>query len=210
MGNSTATTEPSIILESTDGASAEWKIRHTPSNGRMTIGDDPTGIRVPFKFGSGADNNLLRVGVVNAGTVDINGNLVVSGTITPDYVFDDTYRLESIEEHAAFMWNNRHLPAIAPAEAATTGGHQINVGVRAQGVLEELEKAHIYIEQLHRRILEQDRRILELEAMQDVANRTHTHTQTVDSTRDFERRILLLEEIVSRNRQPQPAAAAGE
>ena len=38
---------------------------------------------------------------------------------------------------------------MAPAKTNAQGQGVINVGQRAQGMLEELEYAHIYIEQLH-------------------------------------------------------------
>ncbi len=84
--------------------------------------------------------------------MDITGDLVVSGSITPDFVFESDYALESIEDHAAFMWREKHLPAVAPATTNAAGQGLINVGARSQGVLEEVEKAHIYIEQLHERL----------------------------------------------------------
>jgi hypothetical protein len=82
-----------------------------------------------------------------------NGNLTISGTITTsgscsigcDRVFADEYELESIEEHAAYMWENRHLQGVGP----TPEGTPINVTEKTEGILNELEKAHIYIEQLN-------------------------------------------------------------
>jgi hypothetical protein len=109
---------------------------------------------IPFKIDDGADNNLLQVGIVASDQVDINGDLVVSGTITPDYVFEPGYQLESIEEHAEYMWTNKHLPAVGAAMLRPDGSHAVNVGARSQSMLEELEKAHIYIEQLHATVKE--------------------------------------------------------
>ena len=64
-----------------------------------------------------------------------------------DAVFDPEYGLESIEEHAAAIWQNRHLPGVAP----TPEGKPLsfNVQQRHFGMLNELEKAHIYIERLN-------------------------------------------------------------
>ncbi len=69
-----------------------------------------------------------------------------------DYVFSPDYKLESIEEHAEFMWKKRHLPAVPRSEKSQNGGNMIEIGGQINGVLEELEKAHIYIEQLNERI----------------------------------------------------------
>lgn len=133
----------------TSGITNDWDIRNNSGSGRLTITDDATAVRIPFKLSPGADNNLLRLGALASNTVDINGNLVVTGTITPDYVFKKGFKVPSIQEHARFMWKNSHLPKMAPAQTNASGQGVINVGQRAQGMLEELEYAHIYIEQLH-------------------------------------------------------------
>ncbi len=90
--------------------------------------------------------------------VQINGDLHITGTLTggkslksADFVFEKNYKLESIEEHAEFMWENKHLPALKGQRAieAADGYDMIE---RREAVLEELEKAHIYIEQLNTEI----------------------------------------------------------
>lgn len=105
---------------------------------------------VPFKIEDGAAHNLLRVGVVAADMVDINCNLVITGTCTSqatdcatDYVFHPGYRLESIEEHAASMWERSYLPAVGPTpdNNGEGGPVKINVLQKTAGVLNELEKA---------------------------------------------------------------------
>jgi hypothetical protein len=52
------------------------------------------------------------------------------------------------------MWQNGHLPNIGP----TPEDQPINVSDKLGRMLNELEKAHIYIDQLHRRLeaLERD------------------------------------------------------
>ncbi len=86
------------------------------------------------------------------GKLDVNGRIVQRGRrLHADYVFEDDYELESIEEHAEFMWGEKHLPAVAPAHKSEDGHDIVEYGSRMRGILEELEKAHIYIEQLHER-----------------------------------------------------------
>lgn len=58
---------------------ASWDLKNNIS-GRLNVSDDLTGNRVPFKIATGADNNLLRVGVASVSTVDVNGILTVNGT----------------------------------------------------------------------------------------------------------------------------------
>jgi hypothetical protein len=58
----------------------------------------------------------------------------------------------SIDDHAQFMWQNSHLPKVEAAAVNDEGKPYINVVGRSQGVLEELEIAHIYIEQLNQQV----------------------------------------------------------
>jgi hypothetical protein len=88
-------------------------------------------------------------------TLDVNGNLEIAGGLTTtgatcnstpcDAVFHSNYDLPSLEEHAAFMWTNSYLPAIGP----TPADQPMNISEKMAGVLNELETAHIYIEQLN-------------------------------------------------------------
>jgi hypothetical protein len=136
----------------TSGFTNDWDWKNNAATGRLTLTDDPSGLRVPLKVAPNAVDNLLRIGVLATNTVDINGNLTVTGTITPDYVFEPKFDLPTIEQHAAAMWQNKHLPKVAPAATNAEGKGVIDVGARSQGLLEELEYAHIYIEQLHTRV----------------------------------------------------------
>ena len=149
------------LLFATDAGA--WEIKQNGVTGRLTF--SATGFPgAPFKFQPGAVENLFRVGIVDLDTVDINGNLVINGfDITPDYVFDSDYALESIEEHANLMWQNKHLPALPGATANEENG--VNVVSHQFGVLEELEKAHIYIDQLHQRVktIEREQEALKIE-----------------------------------------------
>ncbi len=87
-------------------------------------------------------------------TLDTDGNVTVRGTLTTggtmcgngcDRVFDPNYDLPSIEQHAKEMFAKRHLPNIGP----TIEGEAINVTEKLGRMLNELEKAHIYIADLN-------------------------------------------------------------
>ena len=69
-----------------------------------------------------------------------------------DYVFEPDYKLESIEDHSKYMFENKHLKAIPKAELDENGQKVVEIGSQTTGILEELEKAHIYIKQLNERI----------------------------------------------------------
>jgi hypothetical protein len=87
------------------------------------------------------------------GTLDVNGSIYQRGKVLhADYVFEPDYELESIEEHSEFMRKNKHLRAIPKAKTDVNGLEIVEVGAHRKGIVEELEKAHIYIDQLHQRI----------------------------------------------------------
>jgi len=184
VGIGTGSPDADVDIESNSGAGfrltntgsggGTWDIFMNANTSRLNVEFNDGNI--PLKIDDGANNNLLQLGIGAANRVDINGNLVVSGTITPDYVFEPGYQLESIEEHAEYMWTNKHLPAVGAATLRSDGSHAVDLGARSQSMLEELEKAHIYIDQLNDTIEElrselakqdedHERRLAELEAI---------------------------------------------
>ncbi len=97
-------------------------------------------------------------------SLQVFGPIYQSSTlIHPDYVFDGDYKLENIEEHAAYMWENRHLKSVPPAQRMENGESRMNYGDTMMGMLEELEKAHIYIQQLNEKIQKLEDRLAETE-----------------------------------------------
>ena len=99
-----------------------------------------------------------------AGKLDVNGSIFQrGGQLFADYVFDNDYTLESIEEHADYMWNNKHLPAVGERKVDEQGHEIVEIGARMRGLLEELEKAHIYISTLSERISRKDTEVEKLE-----------------------------------------------
>jgi hypothetical protein len=147
----------------------------------------PTAMQLqPFGTGffwnfAASDNDTFNVNRSGNSAVEMSlngaGNLTISGTLTTggptcatgcDAVFDAGYALPSIEDHAEAMWAKKHLPNIGP-----TLPHQpVNLSEQYGRVLNELETAHIYIEQLHRRIEGQDAGIAQLRAELDLLKKS--------------------------------------
>lgn len=159
-----------LRLESTDTGGAAWRLRANAINNTFTIQDGES-LSSTFKIKENAGNNRFVIdssGAVGINTanpnaaaaLDVNGPVFLrGGVLHADYVFDPDYQLESIEEHAEFMWNKRHLPAVPKREVDQSGQELISLGADRRGIVEELEKAHIYIEQLHQGLRDKDARL---------------------------------------------------
>lgn len=127
-----------------------------------------------FNLGPNASTTYLFVNRTNGrvgigtktpqGLLDVNGAIFQrGGLLHADYVFDPSYSLESIEEHSDFMWSNRHLPAIPKASVDSNGQEIVEIGAHRRGIVEELEKAHIYIDELNERLKTKETEVAELE-----------------------------------------------
>ena len=121
------------------GEDGDWYIRSASTGGKVILQD----------LGGGN----VGIGTTNpAATLDVNGSIYQrGGQLHADYVFEEDYKLESIEEHAEYMWREKHLLAVSPVRKDDQGREIVEYGSRMRGILEELEKAHIYIEQLNQR-----------------------------------------------------------
>jgi hypothetical protein len=116
---------------------------------------------------SPGDNDLLRVldedSFPNGTPVfRIAGNGQIfhrNALIHADHVFEPDYPLESIEEHTQFMTREKHLKAIPKASTDESGQNVVEYGSLMRGLLEELEKAHLYIAKISE-VVKQQRQAL--------------------------------------------------
>lgn len=156
VGLGTASPDDILNIERATGPIA---IRFTsgeataPNPVRLNFNPAQNEFRITY---DGLGINQLRLN--NAGNLTIAGSLVTTGgggacTVGDpcDKVFDpEVYTVPSIEEHAALMWENQYLPAVGPISA----DQPIDMTVTMLRMLNELEKAHIYIDQLNARLSE--------------------------------------------------------
>ena len=144
-----------LIKAETNGPQA----KHLLQNGSST-----------WDFSGGHPNFVISnvgSGVVELRLTRTSGNLTIAGGLVTtggggactggdpcDGVFQPDFEVESIEEHAAFMWRNSHLKGVG----STNENGPINITQKVGGLINELEKAHIYIERLHERLGDEESR----------------------------------------------------
>jgi hypothetical protein len=84
-------------------------------------------------------------------TLDASGNLTITGSYAPDYVFDEEYPLLSVDELAKFIEENGHLPnVVSDAEVKASG--RINISQFQLSLLEKVEELTLYTIDQHRTI----------------------------------------------------------
>ncbi len=110
-------------------------------------------------IGTGSDP-AEEFALTQAGDLTITGQIFTSGDCNTgcDLVFSPDYQLPSIEEHEAEMLERRHLPAVGP----TPENGPFNLSLMTGGILNELEKAHLYIAQLNDRVKQKDGEVAQL------------------------------------------------
>ena len=123
-----------ISMENTDAGAGTWFFTHENN--------------APNRFLISHSDGGLQFAMDRDGNVVLSGDLTTTGAVCGagcDRVFDADYPLPSISEQAAMMYSNRHLPNVGP----TDEDGPFNVTQKVAGMLNELEKAHIYIAELH-------------------------------------------------------------
>lgn len=120
---------------------------------------------IPFRILPNAISGLLTVGdATSPNRVTVDGEFYIgTDQVTPDYVFEPGFNLMSISEHQQAMLEGKHLPYVGAAQRNEDGKYVINVSQRSQGLLKELEIAHLYIAELHTRLEAMEKRLEALE-----------------------------------------------
>lgn len=135
----------SYITMANTSTTGSWFLTHEDAS--------PNSFNISYQETGGALTVPMRM--TSSGNVTVLGTLTTSGTTCGtgcDLVFTEGYKLPTIEEHAAQMWKNSYLPNVGP----TVENEPFNITEKTGGMLNELEKAHIYIEQLNARIYDKE------------------------------------------------------
>ena len=123
-----------------------------------------------FIAGGGGDVMMINANTkVCIGTTSKDERLNVKGTIKTeelvvatgwaDYVFDDKYKLKTLEEVNDFIQQHKHLPGIPTASEIQTKG--LRVAESSTKMMEKIEELTLYI-------IEQNNRLKKLEAAIEV------------------------------------------
>ena len=140
------TNNPGRVIFRTDGADRVW----IDSVGYMTIGGKigPT-LNGPYKL------------AVKGKIAATDFNVVASGS-WPDYVFDPSYKLKSLEETEAFIIANKHLPNIPAAAIVDKEGFAL--GDMQKKMMEKIEELTLYLIAANKQIKELNREIKQIKA----------------------------------------------
>jgi len=139
-----------VDYESSDGGAVQHRFKTDDGNRRLVGMDNSGNVETQIELDNTEVQILGPTGADLWATIDASGITTMGPDCgTPcDGVFEPDFALPTIEEHAELMWQNKHLPAVGP----TLPNQPMNVTDKMGKMLNELEKAHIYIEQLNKRI----------------------------------------------------------
>lgn len=161
-GTSIPGTNSALVL-----AAAEENWTSTATGSRLTFNTTAVGTTTQQTRMTIGNNGNVGIGTTTpAGRLDVNGSIFQRGVqIHADYVFEPGYKLDSIAENAAVMWATKHLPAIGPRRVDEEGREVIELGADRRGIVEELEKAHIYIARLDEQLRQKEEKLSRVEQL---------------------------------------------
>ena len=141
--------------------SADEDFSPTSAPGRIEFHTTPINSITPVNRMVIKNDGQVQIGSsANPGQLDVYGDINRHGyNIYADYVFEPDYKLESIDEHTKYMWKHKRLKALPQSELDENGQQISEISNDMMGILEELEKAHIYISHLNEKVKGQDKEI---------------------------------------------------
>lgn len=125
-------------LEDASAAANYWRLEYGGTSRFYVAGNGNVGIGT-----TSPDNKLDVLGIIRA-------NEVIVETGWADYVFEENYKLRSIDEMEAFVKENKHLPNIPKASEIETNG--LKIGETNKAMMEKIEELALYIIQLKKEV----------------------------------------------------------
>ncbi|WP_136440862.1 hypothetical protein [Pacificoceanicola onchidii] len=148
-----------ILVQENSGQKAVREMFKMENNGGsyFTLANTDTGNEWYFvhenntqgRFMINHSDGGLQMALTRDGNLTILGSLFTASECSAgcDRVFDEDYPLPTIPEQAAMMRERKHLPNVGP----TPEDGPFNITKMTGGMLNELEKAHLYIAELEER-----------------------------------------------------------
>jgi hypothetical protein len=131
-----------VLLEAVNNGRAQFRLRNTA---------DATGLSWFVSHETNGNFAISREGTgVAEVTVEPNGDLIITGNYTPDYVFEPDYELMPLSELADFVTRERHLPNVPNAVEVEKNG--INVNDFPMALLEKIEELTLYTIDQHEQL----------------------------------------------------------
>ncbi|PWL28956.1 hypothetical protein [uncultured Roseivirga sp.] len=143
------------------------------SSGNIRLGSDYSTHGLDFYAGASK-----RFGISSNGDSKLDGNLIVNDeiettkvTVTasagsfPDYVFSKNYKLNTLTEIEEFIQENGHLPNMPTAKEVEANGQDLVL--IQQKLLEKIEELTLYVIELKKENVQQQKEIEELKEEQN-------------------------------------------
>ncbi|MFW2542765.1 hypothetical protein ACN2XU_08995 [Primorskyibacter sp. 2E107] len=166
VGIGTLTSDAALHVKRTGAGVKQMMLLENNGGGYITLENTATTESWFFTHENNAPNRFLishsdggvQMALSKQGDMVLMGDLTTTGAVCGsgcDRVFDADYPLPTIAEQAEMMFASRHLPNVGP----TDENGPFNVTQKVAGMLNELEKAHIYIAQLEERLASVESRL---------------------------------------------------
>lgn len=135
----------------------------------------------PNRFLVSHSSGGIQMSLNSGGDLTLTGELFTAGSCSAgcDRVFDADYPLPSIDEQTRMMLEKRHLPNVGP----TPEEGPFNITAMTGGMLNELEKAHLYISQLNARLADQDRELQRLAGLDQAVAKLNERLAELEAAR---------------------------
>jgi hypothetical protein len=129
------------------------------SGNRKITGQVTSDMSNTLLIDNGNGDGPLIEGNFLTGDVRVRGTLS-AGTITdlPDYVFENDYKLMTIDELEQYVKTEKHLPGVLDAETVKENGF-IDIVETNMKLLEKIEELTLYVIQLNKRVKELESKV---------------------------------------------------
>jgi len=147
-------------------ADLRLKFKNRGTGGRVIVHDEGNTLSINYAEDFNGGTKLGYYFLVKGRNASLKGKfeakeIKVTETPTADFVFEEDYKLPTLQEVEKHIKEKKHLPEIASAKQMEKEG--VNVGEFQIQLLQKIEELTLYIIEQNKRIEEQNNRIKKLE-----------------------------------------------